>query len=69
MKTNDFRQMTPVQLFGKLRELRRALAVKKFHVATGQDKNASVISTTKKDIARIQTVIRENELSASNQAA
>lgn len=62
MKTSEIRQMTPAKRGSALKNAQRSLAVKKFHVKTGQDKNSAAIKTLRTDIARIHTVNREQEI-------
>jgi large subunit ribosomal protein L29 len=61
---NDFRQMTTEELNVKLTGLKTELFNLRFSHATGQLTNPLLLNTTKKDIARVKTIIRERELSA-----
>lgn len=61
---NDFRQMTNEELNTKLVNLKAELFNLRFSHATGQLTNPMQLNTTKKDIARVKTIIRERELSA-----
>ena len=67
MKTSEIRQMATAKLLKALKDVQRSLAVKKFHVKTGQDKNSAAIKTMRTDIARMKTVIREKELNNSSE--
>lgn len=54
--------MTTQELNGKLNELKGELFNIRFQLATGQLENPMKIKFVKKDIARVQTVIREREI-------
>ncbi len=62
MKAKDLKELTEDELREKARELSRELFNLRFQKATGQLGNTAVIPKTKKDIARIQTVLREMAL-------
>ncbi|AHM55498.1 ribosomal protein L29 [Peptoclostridium acidaminophilum DSM 3953] len=62
MKAKDLKEMTTQELSGKLNELKGELFNIRFQLATGQLENPMKIKFVKKDIARVQTVIREREI-------
>ena len=64
MKGNEFKNMTDVELTKKLQELKSELFNLRFRHASGQLENPVSIRTCKRDIARVNTVIRERELKA-----
>ena len=64
MKANEIREMSLVELNQKLRDLKAELFNLRFQLAVNQLDNPMRIKVVKKDIARIQTVIREQELKA-----
>ncbi|WP_077532659.1 50S ribosomal protein L29 [Massiliimalia massiliensis] len=64
MKANEIREMSLVELNQKLRDLKAELFNLRFQLAVNQLDNPMRIKAVKKDIARIQTVIREQELKA-----
>ena len=66
MKTKDLRQMTNEELNEKLKSLKVELFNLRFSHATGGLKNPVALNTTKKDIAKVKTILRERELNASN---
>ena len=66
MKTNELRQMTNEELNEKLKSLKIELFNLRFSHATGGLKNAMALNTTKKDIAKIKTILREREISAQS---
>lgn len=65
MKATDIKQMTDAELNEKLRDLKAELFNLRFQNAINQLENPSRLKAVKKDIARVKTVIRENELAAS----
>ena len=66
MKASEIRELTADELNSKLADLKAELFNLRFQLAINQLDNPMRISTVKKDIARVKTVIRENELSAEN---
>lgn len=66
MKTNELRQMTNEELNEKLKSLKVELFNLRFSHATGGLKNAMALNTTKKDIAKIKTILKERELGAKS---
>lgn len=58
--------MTADELNSKLQDLKAELFNLRFQLAINQLDNPMRISAVKRDIARVKTVIRENELSAGN---
>lgn len=64
MKAKEIREMSPLELSGKLVDLKGELFNLRFQLATGQLENTSQIKSVKKDIARVRTVLRETELRA-----
>lgn len=67
MKTKDniskIREMTPLELKDKLRDLKEELFNLRFQLATGHLDDYSRIRQLRKQIARVQTTIRTRELS------
>ncbi len=68
MKTKEIRELTPEELIAKLGDLKSEFFNLRFQLATGQLNNPASIKNVKKDIARVKTVIRENELRAQKLA-
>ena len=66
MKASEIREMTADELNSKLADLKAELFNLRFQLAITQLDNPMRISAVKKDIARVKTVIRENELHAEN---
>lgn len=65
MKASKLQEMTNEELMGKLGDLKQELFNLRFQNATGQLGNVMVVRQTKKDIARVKTVLRERELKAA----
>ena len=61
MKANEIRKMSAAELEAKLDELKKDLFMLRMQHATNQLDNPLQIAAVKKDIARIKTIIRENE--------
>lgn len=62
MKAKELRDMTAAELQTKLTELKKDLFNLRLQHATNQLDNPIRIADLKHDIARVKTVIRENEL-------
>ncbi|MDX9917928.1 MAG: 50S ribosomal protein L29 [Gudongella sp.] len=63
MKAKEIRQMSEQELNTKLMDLKAELFNLRFQLATGQLDNPLRISSVRKDIARVKTIVRERELS------
>lgn len=62
MKGKELHNMTDEELQKKLGELKTELFNLRFRHASGQLENPMTIASCKKDIARVNTVIREREI-------
>ncbi|HXL02168.1 MAG TPA: 50S ribosomal protein L29 [Candidatus Atribacteria bacterium] len=67
MKTLELRNLTDEELNQRFKDLRTELFNLRFQSITGQLGNPKRIQAVKKDIARVQTVLRERELSKEKQ--
>ena len=67
MKAKEIREISVSDLEKKLKQLKAELFNLRFQLAINQLENPMRISVVKKDIARIKTVMRENELHPSVQ--
>jgi len=61
LKARDLRELDKEELQGKLRELKLELFNLRFQHATGQLENPMRIKETRRDIARVCTVLLEKE--------
>jgi len=69
MKMNQIRDLTMAELEDELKKMKNELFNLRFQHVTGQLENPNRMMDVKRDIARIKTVIRENEIaSEQNQA-
>ena len=62
MKASQMRDMSREDLVLEEAELRAQLFKLRFQAATGQLESASRVRVVRKDIARVQTVLREMDL-------
>ena len=68
MKIEKIRSMSPAELASEETRLKKELFNLRFQNVTGQLENPQRMKELRKDIARVKTVIRENELKADNSA-
>ncbi|HTB09708.1 MAG TPA: 50S ribosomal protein L29 [Acidimicrobiales bacterium] len=61
----ELRRLGDSELLGRLGEARRELFNLRFQLATGQLDNSARIGAVKKDIARLETFLREREIAAA----
>ena len=66
MKSAEIRNLSAEDLQAKLKEARAELFNLRFQMATGQLDNTARIKQVKKNIARVQTEMRDRELKALN---
>ncbi|MEZ4598428.1 MAG: 50S ribosomal protein L29 [Syntrophotaleaceae bacterium] len=59
MKASELRELDVVELEKKCQELNQELFNLRFQLATGQLENSARLPQTRKDIARVMTVLRE----------
>ena len=65
MKASELRELNNTELEEKLKSLKEELFNLRFQLAINQLENQMRISAVKKDIARVQTILRQNELQDS----
>lgn len=61
----ELRELADDQLLDQLGESKQELFNLRFQIATGQLENSAQFSQVKRDIARINTVLREREIAAA----
>jgi large subunit ribosomal protein L29 len=66
MKASELRKLSNEELKEKLLELKKKLLNLRFQNKIGSLSNTAEIKKTKKDIARILTILRERELNKTN---
>jgi large subunit ribosomal protein L29 len=62
MKAADLRELTGEELQAKLKELEEEVFNLKFQVASQQLENTARLKDSRRDIARLKTVLREKAL-------
>ncbi len=68
MPAGDLKELNDNELANRLREFKEELFNLRFQNATGQLDNTARINAVKKDIARVQTFLREREIAAAEEA-
>ena len=68
MKISEIKTLSADNLNTKLKDLKSELFNLRFQLAITQLENPMRIRAVKKDIARVQTVIREKEISEASKA-
>ena len=61
MKAQQYREMSPDELEGKLEELERHLFDLRSQAVTEKLENSRAIINTRRDIARVKTIMRESK--------
>ena len=64
MKASELRKVSTKELEAKLKELKAELFNLRFQLAVNQLENPMRISAVKKDIARVKTILTQNEINA-----
>ena len=67
MKSKQVLEMTDKELQNKLNELKSELFFLRFKNATNQLTNPMVLVETRRDIARVKTVIRQREIARAKE--
>ena len=62
MELSTMREMTPEELNAELEKMKQDLFNLRFQHVTGQLENPVKMRETKRDIARVKTIMREKEL-------
>lgn len=63
MQIKEIRELSTAEMVAKEQEFRKELFNLRFQLATGQLENTARLRQVRKTIARIKTVLREQELS------
>jgi len=69
MKMDKIRDLTMAELEEELKKMKNELFNLRFQHVTGQLENPMRMTDVKRDIARIKTVIRENEIESEQHQA
>jgi large subunit ribosomal protein L29 len=62
MELNKIREMSEAELNAELTKMKKDLFNLRFQHVTGQLENPILLRETRRDIARVKTIIREKEL-------
>ena len=65
MKASEIKEMSVEEMNQKLAGLKEELFALRFQLAVNQLENTARLKSVKKDIARVKTVLREQELSSA----
>jgi large subunit ribosomal protein L29 len=68
-RAQELRELNDVELEHRLGEAKEELFNLRFQNATGQLDNTSRIPTVRRDIARIETMLREREIAVAESAS
>ena len=68
MKASEMKKLSTAELETKLKDIKAELFNLRFQLAINQLDNPMRVSAVKKDIARVKTVLRENEINNSKNA-
>lgn len=68
MKTTELRALNDASLVQRLVETREELFNLRFQVATAQSDKSARLSELRREVARIETLIREREIAAAEAA-
>ena len=69
MKGKQVWEMTDKELADKLNELKSELFFLRFKNATNQLTNPKILAETRRDIARVKTVIRQREIKKAGESS
>jgi large subunit ribosomal protein L29 len=62
MKVTEIRELRPEELGDRLEDMQKQLFALRSQSVTEKLENTNAVKNVKRDIARIKTIIRENEL-------
>jgi large subunit ribosomal protein L29 len=66
MYASEIREMTDEKLLDEIEDLKEAMFKLRLQDASGQLENQNVLKETRRDIARLKTVLRERQLAAQH---
>jgi len=67
VRAAELRELTDEELRDREEELKRKLLNLRFQVATDRQDNTAALRETRREIARIKTILRERELARQHQ--
>ena len=62
MKTKDIKELTKEELLKRKKDLKEEMFNLRFQHSTGQLENTARMKVIKKDVARLETILRQKEL-------
>ena len=62
MKARELRDLTPEELLKKKKDLKEEMFILRFQHSTGQLDNTARVRMVRKDVAKLETVLREKAL-------
>ena len=66
MKINELNELTTAEMLEKEKQFKEELFNLRFQLATGQLENTARLKEVRKNIARIKTALRQQELNKQN---
>jgi large subunit ribosomal protein L29 len=64
-KDENLRDLGDDELLTRLNDAKESLFTLRFQLATGQQENTARLGQVKKDVARLNTILREREIAAA----
>ncbi len=65
LSTVELRELSDSELLDRLAEVKQDVFTLRFQIATGQAENTSLLGAAKRNVARINTILREREIAAA----
>ncbi len=65
ISTVELRELSDDELLDRLTDIKQEVFTLRFQIATGQAENTSLLGIAKRDVARINTILREREIAAA----
>jgi large subunit ribosomal protein L29 len=65
ISTVELRELSDDELLDRLADVKQEVFTLRFQIATGQAENTSLLGIAKRDVARINTILREREIAAA----
>jgi len=66
MRANELRMISDEELLAKAEEMKKTLLNLRIQKATGQLNNTALLGQTRKDLARVLSVLKERKLKGKN---
>ena len=63
--TVELRELSDDELLDRLAEVKQDVFTLRFQIATGQAENTALLGVAKRDVARINTILRQREIAAA----